>query len=72
MPIGLFVGKDDELGDPVDVAWLRTQIANVIAMDKTYPLGHISFLFAKDMSYVDDVIAFLDTHAPDHQVIEEI
>ena len=62
VPIGLFAGKDDELGDPVDVAWLKTQIQKVLKTDKTYDLGHISFLFGKDLSYVDDLIEFLNTY----------
>ena len=64
VPIGLYAGSDDELADTSDVAWLRTQLSSdVLKDDRTYPMGHASFIVGKDATYTKDVVAFLDEYA---------
>lgn len=64
VPIGLYAGSDDELADVSDVAWLRTQLSSeVLKDDKTYPMGHASFIVGKNSAYTFDVVAFLDKYA---------
>jgi len=35
-----------------------------------YPFGHASFLIAKDMSYLNDVLAVLETYNPEMKKID--
>ena len=44
-------GTLDELGDPVDVDWLRNQLEDQIVFVQNYVLGHMSFAIGKDMSF---------------------
>ncbi len=65
VPIGLFIGGEDELADPEDVAWLKEQLpASSIIFEKTYPdFGHSTFNIGKESElepFLDDVLVFLD------------
>jgi len=67
----LFAGATDELADLEDVAILRqsmTKSPNVTYNE--YPFGHASFLIAKDMSYINDVLAVLETYNPEMKKID--
>lgn len=59
--VALFAGLYDRLADTKDVAWLMTQLPpqNVVWFKGDYPCGHGTFLWAKDMSYFDDVLAVI-------------
>lgn len=62
--MALFVGEYDNLATPEDNAWLRTQISDKLVWDQTYPLGHLSFTLAKDMSFfTEDVMNLVNEYA---------
>ena len=64
LPTALVSGSYDELADPDDVAWLHDQISDHVVFAQQYPLGHLSFLIAKDMSYfTDDVVPLIGKYA---------
>jgi len=48
-----------------DNEWLVTQLQeDVVVHNKVYPLGHLSFALAKDMSYfTDDVMDLVNQYA---------
>ena len=48
-----------------DNEWLATQLQeHVLVHNKVYPLGHLSFAMAKDMSYfTGDVMDLVDQYA---------
>ena len=59
VPIGLFVGSEDELADATDNEWLKDQLKTLIHY-KEYTLGHLSFLVANDMSYfMNDAVGII-------------
>ena len=54
-------GDVDQLGDAVDIAWLLDEKQSglkeeLVVFKKVLHYGHVSFMMAKDMSYVQDVI----------------
>lgn len=51
IPIAMFAGRLDLLGNPTDVHWLKRQLGDRVVFFKEYELGHLSFSVAKDMSY---------------------
>ena len=52
MPTALFVGSFDNLATVKDNEWLETQLSpDVLVWKEVYPLGHMSFSLAKDMSF---------------------
>ena len=53
IPIALVSGTFDLVADPADVAWLAEQVAEQVVFNQEYPLGHMSFTLAKDMSWFD-------------------
>lgn len=64
VPIAMFVGSSDELADVTDNRWAKTQMEKVLVHYKEYPLGHLSFMIAKDMSYFDDVMGLVAKYNP--------
>ena len=56
----MYIGKDDELGDGEDIAWLSGEIKSVLKEKKEYDAGHLSFLFGNDMGYVYDMLEFFN------------
>ena len=60
--LGLFGGKFDRLADMTDVAWLHSQLVNaeVLHYKNDYPLGHGSFMWAKNMDWFNDVISLIE------------
>lgn len=60
-PIGIFGGTKDLLADVKDVEWARDQLGSNVIFYHQYYLGHLSFAFAKDMSWFSvDVMAIID------------
>lgn len=49
--MAVFSGSYDELADPTDVATLVEQLGSNVVYNKEWPLGHLSFSLAKDMSW---------------------
>ena len=58
----MFVGTSDELATLDDNRWAKTQLTKVLTHYQEYPLGHISFMVAKDMSYFNDVMSLIHSH----------
>ena len=62
-PIAMFGGETDHLADQQDVEWTHGQLNHTTIFYKQYPLGHLSFAIAKDMSYFTrDVMAIVNTY----------
>jgi len=61
----MFVGSSDELATVDDCRWAKTQMEKVMVHYKEYPLGHLSFMVAKDMSYFNDVLSLISQHSND-------
>ena len=54
-------GDVDDLSNPADVRWLLTEQESglkesLVLYKKMYHLGHGSFMLAKDMSFMHDVL----------------
>jgi hypothetical protein len=60
----MFVGTSDQLATVDDNQWAKTQLTKVLKFYKEYPLGHLSFMIAKDMSYFKDVFNMLNEYHP--------
>jgi hypothetical protein len=64
VPIAMFVGKSDELADPYDNEIAKALIPAVFFY-KEYPLGHLSFMIARDMSFFTyDAMTLLKNYHP--------
>lgn len=61
LPTGLFIGSYDKLATVADNEWLVNQLnADTLVWNKVYPLGHLSFTLAKDMSFFkEDVMSLV-------------
>lgn len=59
VPVALFAGSYDKIATPDNVEWLNDQISDKVVHKAYYPLGHLSFALAKDMSYFDDVLTLM-------------
>jgi hypothetical protein len=54
-------GSQDGLANPAGVAWTVEQLKHTIIFDHEYYLGHLSFLFGKDMAFMTvDTMAILN------------
>ena len=51
IPVAVFSGSYDKLADPTDVASLVEALGSNVVFNQEYPLGHLSFGLAKDMSW---------------------
>ncbi len=62
VPIGLFVGNEDELATVQDNRILKTRLsADVLKFYKEYEdMGHSTFFLSKTNAYVPDLLAFVD------------
>ena len=56
IPVALFSGSQDTVGDPEDVAFISEKLGDKVVFQKEYYLNHYSFVLAKDMSYFQDAI----------------
>ncbi len=70
VPIAMFVGTADELATVEDNRWAKTQL-NTLVHYKEYPLGHLSFMVAKDMTYFQDAMNLIKKYNPLTQEAEE-
>jgi len=59
IPIAMFVGNSDLLGDVTDNQWLRDQLGDNVIFYKEYDYGCASFYIAKDMKYLNDLNSVL-------------
>lgn len=57
-PIAWWVGTDDRFCEPGDIDWLKTQINPEVLVSTTTldKFGHFSVLWAKNMTYFEEVI----------------
>ena len=65
VPTALFVGTYDKLATVADNEWLVQNLpADYLVWNQTYPLGHLSFSLAQDMSFfTEDVMALLTQYS---------
>lgn len=74
VPIGLFSGSQDELANPTDVAWLRTQLSEeVVIYSVNYEdFGHSTFNIGIEeemLPYLEDLKTFLNMcHSDDVEI----
>jgi hypothetical protein len=59
----MFVGAKDELADAIDNEWAKTQL-KTLTYYQEYPLGHLTFMVGKDMSYFNDVLKIINKYHP--------
>lgn len=60
MPIGLVVGKKDQLATVEDVQVLKhTLNSSVLKLYKETDHGHAGFLIGSEMSFIEDVVSFM-------------
>lgn len=62
VPIALFVGTTDLLGDPEDNYWLKEQLGQNLVAFNTYNYGHITFFIGKEVAYLTDVVELLQKY----------
>ena len=76
LPIAMFVGKEDDLGDPTDAGWARDQINSGgkgnLVLYKEIEAGHASFMIGQDMTYVDEMLTLVEKYNPLPKKVEEI
>ena len=64
VPTALVVGTYDRLADAKDAEWLHDQIKDKVVFYEEYPLGHVSFVLAKDMTwFTNDVVNLINQYA---------
>jgi hypothetical protein len=69
----MFVGKGDELADTTDNQWAYGQMKNAVKFYKEYDMGHLTFMIAKDMSYLTtDVMNILRQYHPANDVADVV
>lgn len=56
MPIAMFVGNSDLLGDVKDNEWLREQLGSNVIHYQVYDYGCSTFYIGKDMVYLEDLV----------------
>lgn len=62
LPIAMFVGEKDPLGDPKDTRWVHSQLKNVVYYKEYAGFDHSSFQIANDMSHMTNVVELMRTH----------
>jgi hypothetical protein len=60
----MFVGTADELADCQDNEWADSQMFDTVVYYHEWPLGHMSFMVGKDMSYFNEVLDLLAQYQP--------
>lgn len=62
-PLAIMSGAKDRLANPKDVQWTSKQLEHTTIFKHEYPIGHMSFAIAKDMSFfTSDLMAILNKH----------
>ena len=65
MPSAMFVGSDDDLGDPTDARWAQAQFSSgVLKHYEEIAGGHLTFLAGKDVSYFDRAMDLIKQYNP--------
>ena len=59
IPVGIFSGSLDHIGDPEDVAFLVDKLGDNCVFHKEYEMDHYSFALAKDVTFFDDAMHLL-------------
>eukprot|EP00588_Corethron_pennatum_P003963 CAMPEP_0194291486 /NCGR_PEP_ID=MMETSP0169-20130528/43478_1 /TAXON_ID=218684 /ORGANISM="Corethron pennatum, Strain L29A3" /LENGTH=460 /DNA_ID=CAMNT_0039039381 /DNA_START=91 /DNA_END=1473 /DNA_ORIENTATION=- len=70
VPVGMFVGTADDLGDVTDGEWSRDQIekgGDAIRLYREVPAGHATFMIGKDMGYLDEMVDLLRQYPSSHR-----
>lgn len=62
VPVGMYVGKYDELATPKDAKWEADQMQSTVFYKEYAELDHDAFFAGKDMSYLNDLIDQLNTY----------
>ena len=62
VPIAFFVGKQDDLADPIDTLYVSKRISTLIEYKLIDQCDHYSFSLGKDMSFVKDAIDLVEKH----------
>jgi len=56
------IGTTDRLSTVEDNKWLTEQLGDNLIYSQSYPLGHMSFMLARDMTYFHDVMRLFKEH----------
>ena len=56
----MFVGKQDDLANPIDTRWAREQIKTTQYYEEIDDFDHGSFTIGKDMSYLKKCLEILN------------
>lgn len=65
VPIVLFVGKEDSIANPVDTRVIKDTIQSIKKYVELDNFDHGSFMLAKDMSYLNQVLEELKQYNGD-------
>ena len=63
VPIGLFVGKQDDFADPTDVLTFKPRLSTLAVYKEYDQMDHMSFAIGKNMGFMADVIQLLKSKA---------
>ena len=64
VPIALMVGENDVVAPLECSRWIKDNLdSNILKFYKEYKYGHLSFISAKDMCYLDDVDKLLKEYS---------
>lgn len=78
VPVAMFVGTADDLGDTTDAEWAQENInsgGSALVHYQEFAAGHASFLIGKDMSYFDEVMTLIRKYNPlpeDQPVVQAV
>ena len=67
VPVAMFVGTADDLGDTTDARWAQDEInknGTALVHYQEIPAGHSSFLIGKNMAYFDTVMDLVTEFNP--------
>ena len=67
VPVAMFVGLEDDLGDSTDTRWARDTInsgGDALVHYEEMAGGHASFLIGKDMTWVDRALELTAHYNP--------
>ena len=62
IPVAIFSGSLDHIGDPEDVAFLIDKLGDKAVFHKEYKMDHYTFALAKDMTFFEDAITVLNQY----------
>jgi dienelactone hydrolase len=64
VPIAMFYAEDDAFSTVDDVEWLRDELGDAVVHYESIRGGHVTFLCAEDMSYLEDMIEVVKVYNP--------